>query len=371
MKQVFEKLSTYIRRFFIGLAVGMKKTEDATLKQAGAGSDIDNGIHQQVSESRVSKDLLRGEVTQEVEDLRWRTILIDKEARNYDYFSPVLAMKIDTQDKVNVSYENSDNLEVITIQHNSPEIESVDQAMKRLDSKDKVQELYTIKVERNGIPRYRIEQFTTMLVVKDAGDNHGVLDFYVSKYPNPQMFISKGFVREVEKIMNEGWRSDMTDIRKVMFMTRNAYKVPNSYIFSFRDVKFDKVVEYDGHYVLKFNAEFEKNGIDMLAKFYSERIMKKYETHAPKQTTIDYNPYREENIRTYTCAKCGKTVRYSMEEMDALEPTDGREIDEVQEDGSNVTEFMDAEISEVTFGKKLCKECLAEEMAHLHWTPYK
>ena len=370
MKKAFINIWNSIRKVMIGLAVGMKKTEDATLKQAGAGNDIDNGIHQQVSENRVSKDLLRGEVTQEVEDLRWRTILIDKEARNYDYFSPVLAMKIDSQDKVNVKYENSENLEVITIQHNSPEIERIDESMKRLDSKDKVQELYTIKVKRNGVPRYRIEQFTTMLVVKDAGENHGILDFYVSKYPNPQVFISKGFVREVEKIMNEGWRSDLTHLDKVMFMTRNAYKVPNSYIFSFRNIKFLKIVEYDGHYVLKFDAEFEKNGIDMLAKFYSERVMKKYENHEARPTCIDYNPYSEENIRTYTCEKCGKTVRYSMEDMDALEPSDGREIDEIQEEKSNVTEFMDAEISEVTFGKKLCKECLAEEMSNLKWSPY-
>ncbi len=62
---------TKIRSLISGLFYGMKTTEDIVLKQSGASHQLEGTtIQQKVEDKRVSKALLRGELTQEVEELR-------------------------------------------------------------------------------------------------------------------------------------------------------------------------------------------------------------------------------------------------------------------------------------------------------------
>lgn len=46
--------------------------------------------------------------------------------------------------------------------------------------------------------------------------------------------------------------------------------------------------------------------------------------------------------------------------MDNLEPFMGRDItqEEIQTDNPSVLDFMDMQISEQTFGKRMCSDCL-------------
>ena len=81
-----------LKSIWLGFFVGMKNTEDATLHQTGLDGGAEVGAHQEVNEHRVSKALLKGELTQEVKELRHRTYAVDREAKNYEY-TPNLALK--------------------------------------------------------------------------------------------------------------------------------------------------------------------------------------------------------------------------------------------------------------------------------------
>ena len=60
----------------------------------------------------------------------------------------------------------------------------------------------------------------------------------------------------------------------------------------------------------------------------------------------------------YICSECGKEVMYNTDEMEELPIFEPRDIYSDENELSNVTEYMDMQVSEQTFGKPLCRNCL-------------
>ena len=98
MKGLMKHLVNKIRLFFYSLFYGLKGTEDIVFHQTGINGDGGTSIIKEVEDKRVSKALLKGEVTQEVEELRYRTYLVDKESKTFEYYAPTLAIKKEAQD---------------------------------------------------------------------------------------------------------------------------------------------------------------------------------------------------------------------------------------------------------------------------------
>lgn len=376
MKKFWLKVKYFINSIFYGLA-----SADHVLMGGNSGEEGIT-INQEVQDKRVSKDLLKGELTQEVEELRYRTIKVDRESKGYEYFSPTLAKKKDINDTKFIHYENGDNLEVVTIQANEFQTANLRDAMLNINSEDvkdiqgskgnteisvnvgefKQEKKYNIKIKRSeySIPRYYLEEYTTRLVVKKTDEeNKYVLDFYVSKYPNVFDYKSKGFVREIEKIKDEGWKSDIIDFNGVNFVTSHAYLFDDMVEFDFKYPIFQKIVEYDGHYVIKFKATLSKLH-DMIKDVYSKTMDEKYQNKAAKDVVYDITGGHEKVV--YQCEVCGKEVVYDTLEIDTTPIQQAREIDEeIEKDNTNqLTSYLDIQMSEQTTGKKMCSECFKE-----------
>ena len=378
MKKVFK----YLKFLWFGLILGMKKTEDETFHLNGNELDTGSTVNQNVSEHSVAKALLRGEVTQEVVDLRYRTYEVARESAHYTYFSPTLAKKKKLNDNKFVKIENDEKREVVTIQENKQEVETVTDTLLRIGDDGKYVDRakqYNIVMERDGTTRFKLEQFAKKVVVKKGDtDTEAILDVYVSKYPDDKVFISKAFVHEIERIKNQKIRSDVTNITRLSFETYKAYKLDDMIRFEFGDLKFECVIEYDGDYVIRFVAKIIDGGTDMTKEFYSERMAKKYAEKAPKELTATYDPNM--NIRTYRCADCGKVVTYDARALDNLEvkraklvAVDGNNVEvapsdedgDARTDGST-TEFLDFEMSEWDYGRMLCQDCIRKEQKKLY-----
>ncbi len=355
------KIVKWLKYLWIGFILGMKKTEDETLHANGDNVDCGSTVDQKVSEHSVAKALLRGEVTQEVEDLRYRTYEVARESTHYRYFSPMLAKKKQLNDNEFLSVENEDGLEIVTIQENKLEVETVNEVLSRLGDKDTYTDRdkkFNININYKDFVRFNVCQFVKKVVVKKCDDEHSaVIDIYVSKYPDDKVISSKPFVREVERIKDKGVRSDILSIDTLSFETYKAYKLDDMIRFEFGNFKFDKIIEYDGDYVLRFNTKIIDGGTDLTKQYYSERMAKKYKEKAKKELVINYDP--DLDIRVYKCADCGKEVIYDPRALDNLDVTQGSSE-------SSVTEFFDYEINEQTFGRMLCKECAAKEQAKLY-----
>ena len=363
MKKIFRTIRNFIYNLFYGLSNAEK------LITQNSNNDTPISINQQVVQNRVSQALLKGEVTQEVEELRYRTYKVDRESKSYEYFSPTLAKKRNENDSKFVHYENSDNLPIVTIQPNKQKVETVIDALKdvKLET-DKNKEVnvnvgefkqikkYNINITRGDFtPRYKLEEYTKRLVVKKLKPVHKyVLDFYVSKYYDMSDIKSKGFVREVEKIMNEGLRSDITDIKKVNFVTEHAFKLDDMIEFTFKYLTFQNIIEYDGHYIFRYKATLKQQH-DMLNDFYSKSMDEKYQKKVEKEVINNINGGDE--YKVYKCEHCGKEIIYDTSEINEIPYKQAREIDEETEDVTNVTEYFDAQVAEQTTGHILCKEC--------------
>lgn len=357
---------TKIHSLISGLFYGMKTTEDIVLKQSGASHQLEGTtIQQKVEDKRVSKALLRGELTQEVEELRYRTYNVDREAKNYEYYTPILAMRRDKMDTKFVKYWNDDNLEVITIQPN----EISDDGINSIDADDegvykgyelfKNKHNYSIKLTRGDFtPRYYIEEYISRVVVRRIDDEYSMLDLYISKYPNDKDFKSKGLIREIEKIKNERLRSDIIDINTLSFITNHAFKYDNMFEFEFDNLRLAYVNEYDGFYVISFKSRNVKQGNDLMKKYYSKSMDDKYKTNAKKEIIL--NPFDiTDNSKVYKCEHCGKEIKYDTDEIDYMPIFQPRDIfDEEQCNKISPTEYLDAQICEQTFGVVLCHDCL-------------
>ena len=343
--------------FFYGLFYGMKATEDSVFHQSGLSIGEGTSIIKEVEDKRVSKALLKGEITQEVEELRYRTYKVDKESKTFEYFAPTLAMKRDKQDTKFLKYDDSDGLELITAQPNDFLVETVGETLEQVGGRGKRTQ-YRIKIKRNFVPRYKIEEYVTRLDVKKLDETHVILDMYVSIYPNDKDFKSKGFLSEIKKIRDEKIKSDILDYEEVSFVTSHAYKMDDMVKFVFKNIRFREIVEFDGHYIVRFKASVQEDVIDLTKIYYSKTMDEKYKNKEKKEVILNFSDYIVSNV--YKCEECGKEVVLDNELIDRLNAYEGRDItqEKIDDENPQVLEFMDMQISEQTFGKRLCSECL-------------
>ncbi len=379
LKRTYNKICSY----WTGLFWGLKSTNDEIFTQTGISTPVGITINQQVNENRVSKDLLKGEITQQVEELRYRTYKVDREAKQFEYFSPLKAIKFDKQDSKFVKYENDDKLPLITIQPNHSIIANVYDGIKDVDfmkadlideqanvsinvGKFDVDEKYIINIDRDFMPRFKIERYTTRLVIRKLDDKDNVmLDFYVSKYPQEKDMKSIYFVKEVEKLANGDKQSDITNMNMVSFVTSHAYGLNDMLQFKFNHIYYKTTIKFDGHYVIRFRAHMFINGKDLTDEYYSKSMDEKYRTKEKKDIAFDLTGGSE--YETFVCQECGKVVEYNTDTIDEMDTRTARDItDEAEANNESVISYMDLQISEQTFGKRLCKDCLAKYLNNMN-----
>ena len=356
MKKTFLNIKNWLYLLWTGLFWGLKSTDKEAFTQSGV--DMGGGISmdEEMHTNRISHDLLAGKETQAVKELRYRTYKVDRESKMYEYFSPTLALKREEKlDSKFVKFENEENLNIITVQNNFPLTEGVLETLRQVDGqRHKIE--YWIKLirEKGFLPRYRLEEYTKRIVVREyEKDVKAVLDFYVTKYPNDKDLKSKGFVREIEHVMNDGLRSDVLQIKNVSFVTCHAFNQYDMILFEFNNLQYRYVKEFDGHYVISFLSDIVKNGEDLTDKFKNQAMEEKYNKKERKD--VVYELTTDMLKQTFYCADCGKAIEYDPMAIDEMEPS-------ANPTGTNNTAYFDLQMAEQTFGKKLCTDCLKKYM---------
>ena len=361
-----------------GFVWGTKATADEVFTQQGAATGAESGVVRTVTENRVSKDLLRGEVTQAVEELRYRTFLVEREAKKYEYYSPLKAIKRDADDLRKVKYDDSDGLEVITIQPNRQICDTVFDGIKDIDF-DKSHVKYdenvksdvlivdmkyfdtknehTIKIKRDFMPRFKLEDYCSRIVVKKLDDTHAILDLYFSQVPIEDDMKSIYFSNELKKIYEGEKKSDILMFDELEFLTSHAYKMNDYTFFKFDNIFYRECVEYEGNYILKFKAHFAEEPLDIMDTVKSKTMEEKYKNNEKKEVCADMSQMVRRD--SFVCEECGKTVYYDAEAINESEVAgQPRYYDEEVNHDNDVAEYLDVQMAEQTFGKKLCRECM-------------
>lgn len=269
----------------------------------GTGDDAVpiGGIEQQQEQQSVYKDLLKGEVTQEVKELRHQMYFVERKSHEYEYNGGGHAKKRNNMFNYTGNVEESDGYKVKLVQENRQVINSLDgsgihimdgevvideELKKGYNTSEGINAEYTIHCERDYYPRFRIERYTTKIVVKDVDEKHAIVDFYVPQYRQQFNNISKLFQAELDRIYQGDVRSDLVQFDKIWFKTHGAYGADDMLLFEYGDAKFDNIIKFDGSYVLRFYCDIVTNGKDEIEEVFNEEMAKKYEEKAARENAV-------------------------------------------------------------------------------------
>ena len=298
LKKIYKK----IKLFWYSLFFGMKGVDNLLT----SNQKEQNGSVLEISEDGgdgVFKDILEQKVTQEVEELRYCSYKVANEAKKYCYIgNGKVIKKTETQlSEKHGLIEESDNLPIILIQDNGIICEDILTSLNEINQKENKKVFYDfkLKIKRNILPRFRIENYIKKLVLKESDGNY-VIDLYCSKYPSQfSERKDKSFLSELKKIQNKEVRnSDILDFEELSFITNNAWGVDDWFKFSFLDFEYYDIIEFDGHYIIRMGCQSNIFMENILDKFYSKSAEEKYSKKEMKNNIINFIPLqKEEDIK--------------------------------------------------------------------------
>ena len=274
------KILFYIKLFWHHLFVGMKNVDNIMTNNQkpheGSGYEMSDSMG-----GGVFKDVLEEKVTQEVEELRYASYEVAKKSKNYRYVGNGKVVRKNNSE-LSLRHgllDESDNLPIILVQDVKNICEDVLTSLKEINEiqNKKIFLDYNIKIKRDFFPRFLLEEYVKKLVLKQAEGNY-VMDLYCSKYPlqfNERK--CRAFLSEIKKIQNGILRSsDILEFNEISFVTSNAWGVDDWLEFSFKNFEFNNIVEFDGHYIIRFGCQSDKFMVNILDKVYSKTAEEKY-----------------------------------------------------------------------------------------------
>ena len=300
------------------ITLALSNVEKGALSQTGEHMSTDVEKLQRHTQGQLADSLVNGEVTQEVLNLKWRTYKILKASEGvtativgYDEDGmPIVKTKAknNTKGLKKVKVDDYDDYKLEMVIDNSEISLSVIEAMdnEHISILDEVilnegdvgqtathgviesNEHYVttkterpIKINREIIPRFFIESYARKMNVRKVGKNKKMLEFYVSKYPDSYNKNNSLFLNAIKKVM-DGDLQNLTEIKEVEFITYKNIGTSDFLQYKYEILNFDKIIEFNGFYVIKFIAKVVVNGKDIFEEHKVVELEKKYETKAKK-----------------------------------------------------------------------------------------
>lgn len=317
---IIKNVKTWINRRLAMLSLAMGNVEKNTFGQTGEVLSSDVNQTQRHTQGQLADSLKQGEITQEVINLRWRTYKILKESEGvtaeivgYDEDGmPIVKtkkvnkklglkkVKLDPSDDYKLEMV-VDNSEIVIGGNKAMDNENISMFDEIIQSENENGDLIAthgvidsvdyfatnkserpIMIVRDNLPNFYLENFTIKLNVRTIDKTNKLLEFYVSKYPDEFNRTSRLFISDIKKIMSGHDNSSMLEFDSVNFITYKTLGADDYLEYEYDNISFDKIVEFNGHYVIKFNANVKTNGVDILEKHRVAELDIKYEQKAKK-----------------------------------------------------------------------------------------
>lgn len=303
------KLKKYLYGFFFGL-----KNADSEMFSSKHTSNSDSNYIQQIKETNVGKDLLKGEVTQEVEDLRYSTYSVYKESNQYEYIGNGISIK---KERGNIDYNNFK-----FVQRNKLFCKSVYESL----NDEEVNDLdgFTLTFTYNDVNRFKIERYVEYITVHIV---NGVanLTLRFNKDYDISTPLTRMFYNELMKLSNDSIKSnEFTNLNSVFFTTFKAQGEDDLVMYSFSNLCYNGYEMLDNFVNIKYSTNVF-NREDLTEKYFSKNQREKYDKKISKEKRVT----SVSNIIDYKCSECG----------------------------SNMNQY-DYDITKHEYGRSLCIKCL-------------
>jgi hypothetical protein len=312
------RLGAWIKKKMASLALAMANVEKDMLSQGGGIGESTNQ-HRRHRQGSLADDLKQGQVTQQVKELRWRmykVLEVSKKHKTkvvgYDEDGFMLTETVESKDgstllsKAKLDGHDDYPLELIV---NNDEITlSVSEAMFGVDGVGKINKdldddgnpratigevggednessnksVRVIMCNRELRTKFEIEKYAKKMNVRTISDTKKLLEFYVSIYPDEYNRKSRFFISEIKKAIKNPRVCDFLNINGVEFISYNTVGSEDMLNFEYKITGFDKIVEFDGYYVVKFKSEVIKNGESIYEKYREKDLDERYKNKEPK-----------------------------------------------------------------------------------------
>lgn len=288
-----KKISNFFSQLFYGLGFGMRNAEDEMLFSKHS-SDSDSSYIEQINERNVGKDLLKGEVTQEVEDLRYSTYKVYRESNNYEYMGNGVSVKKEK------NVFNINNFKFV--QKNKIFCKSIYESFD--ESKDDDVDKFTLTFGYITSPKFRLERFVESIEVNSINGVVNITLRFPKAFDNFSP-ITKMFYNELMKLETSERGNEIysDNISSLCFTTYKAQGEDDFIMYAFSNLK-PKKYEFFNDYVNIVFTTMVFNREDLTAKFFSSHQQDKYEVREKKNNKITMFS----TSSNYKCSECGNDM---------------------------------------------------------------
>lgn len=299
-----DALKNFFIKLWYSLPFAMKGGDDA-IQGETSSLGVGTTISQEVSDKTVAKHLLKGEVTQEVEELRYRTYKVADESKKYKYIGNGVAIKGEERKKKEGRYKFS--------QENEMKLMGIIETLSYVDKELPSNYDMRIDITYSDVMKFKLEKFMTHIDV-DINESEDIIltKMHFSCHPNPDKLNSKAFIHYLEAIKENFSKQNgpMIDIKdSLLTLSFSTYKangeddfVNYSFIDGAELVSIEKTEhEFILSYEWKSYIRLEK---DLTSKYYSKTMDEKYKTKARKDVAVDIANTEKRRF----CYVCGNEI---------------------------------------------------------------
>lgn len=288
---MFSKIWFNIRTFFHLFFRGLNQADKVAFGSKEESLNKDLSIEQQQEVDCVWNDLIKGEVTQRVKDLRYETAHAVRESKHYEYIGNGIAKKRTMYEYKGIA-ENSEGYDIVLVQDNSKITKGVGDAFNNPIIE------YEIKVNAPFKLKHRVDSYLKKVILRKDNEEKYYLDLYFSKYLEKYNNVHKFFISELTRIYEgKNMRSDILLINSVEFITKNAYGDNDDVVYKIGLTEFRNIKEFDGNYVLTFHAKIKEKD-DLIRLVYDEKSAEKFNNKTAreeKKPSVKYGDIQQED----------------------------------------------------------------------------
>lgn len=297
-------LKQRFRSLIISLVFALKSTEKETLKQTDHSINTNANQESKVVTNTVMANLLKGEITKEVVEFRYRTYKIFNAAAKWSMRNHKSNYYTIDNEKRDFIIENS-SVDEETYNKNVPN------SFKEWIN-DRGFTKKTINIEYNTIPKVVIENKTEYIVVKPTdNDETKILEFYIPKiksFDNPTHNLNMNYL---DKCVNNKLKLNC-DIKKLDFVTMDVIGVDNFLLFEYDNFNLIEIVEgkhqflvgkercSSSYFVIKYKATCSINGENTLKKYFDADVEKRYAEQIKLTKDFEVFDVNDKNVKEVT-----------------------------------------------------------------------
>ena len=254
------------------LSLALSNVERNTLGQSTEKLPDLTGTVQRHKQGMLSDDLMQGKLTQEVITLRARMYKVLQESENYGYKSGKRGFVVGNTIDSRIKGEPSDDYKVEMVVNNERISASILESADNIDTKQET----PIVINREITPKFKLEDYTKKLYIKSINDEYKLLEFFISLYVDPYDRKTNLLLSNIKKAINNPRTSDLLDIKEVVFISNNTLGTKNFLEYHYDVLNFDKIVEFEGNYVIKFKCKCTMNGQSTIDKYVDKDLDERY-----------------------------------------------------------------------------------------------